>query len=104
MKNNRMAGKGEHQKGFIKTIVIIVVALLIVSYFGLNLRQLADAPTTKDNFSYVATTTVTFWNKYLEKPATYVWNQIFLDLIWNPSIDHLKHLDTVDMSTSSSSF
>ena len=80
-------------------IILIVVALLVLSYFGLNLRGLINQPTTQDNFSYVATTTVSAWNKYLEKPATYIWNQIFLDLIWNPAIDKLKHLDRVDMST-----
>ncbi len=99
MKNNSMAGKGQyragHQGGFIKIIVIIVVALLVLSYFGFNLRSLADSPTTQDNFSYAASTTVNVWSKYLAKPATYVWNEIFLNLIWNPALEQLKHSNTV---------
>ncbi len=100
MKNNRMAGE---QGGFIKWIVIIVVALLILSYFGFSLRELIDRPTTQDNFSYVATTTVTVWDKYLKVPAAYAWNNIFLDLIWDPAIARLKNLERVDMPTSTPS-
>ncbi|MDB5238807.1 MAG: protein of unknown function with transrane region [Candidatus Parcubacteria bacterium] len=98
MKKNRMAGN----RGFIKTIIIIVIALLAISYYGLNLRSLADSPTTKDNFSYVASTTVNVWNKYLSKPATYVWNQIFLHLIWEPAMGKLRNMDHVDLQSTSS--
>lgn len=83
---NKAAGK----RGLIKMIVIIVVALLIISYFGINIRALVSAPTTQDNFSYVATTSVSIWNNYLKAPTTYVWNKIFVELIWNPAIDGLK--------------
>ena len=78
------------ERGFIKLIIIIVIALLIISYFGINLRKVVTAPTTQDNFSYVATTTVSVWNKYLKSPASYLWHKIFVELIWNPAIDNLK--------------
>ena len=79
-------------RGFIKWIIIIVIALLILSYYGFSLKSLVDSPTTQDNFSYAATTTVSFWNKYLERPANYLWNDVFIDLIWNPAIDNLSKI------------
>ncbi len=80
-------------RGLVKTIIMIIIALLILSYFGFNLRTLVSAPTTQDNFGYVASTTVTFWDKYLKNPAHYVWNDVFINLIWNPAIDNLKRLN-----------
>jgi hypothetical protein len=84
---NRIAGQG----GFIKIILMIVAALLVLSYFGINLRELANKPTTKDNVSYVASTTVTVWDKYLKIPATYAWS-IFVNLIWTPAIHNLENM------------
>ena len=80
-------------RGFIKIILIIVVALLVLSYFGFSLRDLVNAPVTQDNFGYVASTTTTFWGKYLKNPATYVWNDVFITLIWNPAVDNIKRLN-----------
>lgn len=80
------------EDGFIRALVIIIIAILIISYFGINLRALVTSPTTKDNFSYVATSTVSVWNNYLKVPATYVWNEVFLNLLWKPALDNLKNV------------
>mgnify|MGYP000964894786 CR=1 FL=1 len=87
MKNTYQTG----ERGFIKWILLIIVALLVISYFGINLRELISSPTTQDNFAYTATTTVTFWNKYLKEPTTYIWKEIFINLIWEPALDNLKN-------------
>jgi hypothetical protein len=77
--------------GIIKMIVLIVIALLILSYFGYNIRSIVNAPNTQDNFSYVGGVVVDVWNNYLKTPATYIWD-IFVNLIWNPAIDNLKNI------------
>ena len=84
--------KQSQQKGFIKIVILIVVGLLVLSYFGISLRNVINAPVTQDNISYTTTATVSVWNTYLKAPATYLWNQIFLELIWNPAIESLKNL------------
>ena len=81
-----------NQKGFIKIIILIVAALLILSYFGISLRAVISSPVTQDNISYTTTGIVGFWNAYLKAPATYVWNQIFLNLIWDPAIDSIRNI------------
>ncbi len=81
-----------NNRGFIKWIIIIVVALLILSYYGFSLRTLVDSPVTQDNIHYVATTTVTIWDKYFKKPATYIWDDVFVSLIWTPAIDNLTKI------------
>lgn len=86
---NKAAGEG----GFIRTVILIVIALLVISYFGINLRSLVSSPTTQDNVSYVASTTVNVWNGYLKVPATYLWNEVFVNLIWKPAIAGLKNAE-----------
>lgn len=76
-------------RGFVKLIIMIVIALLVLSYFGLNLRNIVNSPTGQDNFGYVKTLTVNVWNNYLKKPANYLWNDIWIPLIWRPAVDNL---------------
>lgn len=42
------------QQGIAKLIILIVVAILILSYWGINLRQVAESNTGQANFGYVA--------------------------------------------------
>ena len=79
-------------RGFIKWVIIIVVALLILSYYGFSLRSLVDSPVTQDNFQYVATSSVSVWDKYLKQPATYLYEDVFINLIWTPAIDNLTKI------------
>lgn len=78
-------------RGFLEAIVIIVIALLIISYFNINLRSLVQNPTTQQNASYVETSSVSIWNTYLEKPATYVWNTVIVGLLWNSALNAIKN-------------
>ena len=76
----------------IKWIIILVIVLLVLSYFGFSLRALVDQPVTQDNFTYVATSTVSFWDRYLSQPAGYLWNNVFINLIWDPAIYNLEQM------------
>ena len=85
-----MKNKAAREGGLIKTIVLIIIAILIISYFGINLRALVTSPTTQDNVSYVTTGAINLWNNFLKEPVTYVWNEIFVKLIWNTALENLK--------------
>jgi len=78
-------------RGFIRTIIIIVIALLILSYFGLNIRAIVNSPAGHDNFTYVQEVMYNIWTNYLKGPVTYIWH-IFIDLIWNPAIENLTEM------------
>jgi len=75
-------------RGFINMIILLIIVLLVLSYFGYNLRSIINSPNTQDNFSYVGGSIVDIWNNYLKVPATYAYN-LFIDLIWNPAITNL---------------
>ncbi len=86
-------------RGLVKTIILIVIALLILSYFGLNLRDIVNSPAGRDNFSYTQEVMINVWDNYLKRPVMYLWNDIFLELIWYPAIDNLTKIKNGEMNT-----
>ena len=89
---NTLVKKSATSRGFIRTILLIIVALLVISYFGLNIRAIVNSPAGKDNFTYTQEIMINIWNNYLKGPSTYLWNDIFLDLIWVPAIENLQKI------------
>jgi len=74
-------------------LILIVIALIILGYYGFSVRQAVQNPTTQDNISYIWNGAVAVWNDYLKAPATYLWN-IFVNDIWNPAISNLGTMKT----------
>ncbi|TSC58632.1 MAG: hypothetical protein Greene041679_79 [Parcubacteria group bacterium Greene0416_79] len=70
-------------RGLIKTVLLIVIALVVLGFFGYNLREIADSPTVRDNLSYVWGLLTKLWDNFLAKPAAWIWNTIVIDLIWH---------------------
>ena len=81
-----------HQGGFIKLIILIVVLLVVLGYFGINIRSIVENDTAKSNVSYVWNWTKAMWGTYLASPAKYLWNDVFINLIWNSFIDSMKRI------------
>lgn len=74
----------------IKTIIYIIIGVVILSYLGVDIKRAVESPTTKENFSYVTQAAIYVWDHVLEKPVTYVWNEVVMKLIWNNILEHLK--------------
>ena len=80
-----------HQSGLVRTIIIIIIALLILSYFGFDLERLAKNPTTQKNFNFIEKVVLSLWQNVLKKPVMFVWN-IFVNYIWQPAFNNLKKI------------
>ncbi|MDQ5901649.1 MAG: hypothetical protein QG580_364 [Patescibacteria group bacterium] len=81
--------------GFIslKTLVIIILIIVGLGMFGINLEEdVAGNEDVQDNVSYVYTGVRGFWNRYLSEPASYIWNDIFIELIWESFIVNMQSL------------
>ncbi|MCX6719304.1 MAG: hypothetical protein NTZ38_02940 [Candidatus Taylorbacteria bacterium] len=63
-------------RGLVKFIILIIIALIILGYFGYNLRSIIDSPTVHDNLAYVWDLTVRFWNYCLKAPLEYIFGLI----------------------------
>jgi len=80
------------KSGLIKTVLLIIIAIIILSYFGFDLRAIVEAPETQGNLGYVWGLLVTLWNNYLMQPAIYFWNNIFIDLLWEAFISNFERI------------
>lgn len=76
--------------GFIKLILLIIVVILILSYFGVSLRKVANSQTSKENFEFIKEIgisiwdfCVSIWNKYLAEKMMFIWNDIIIKYGWN---------------------
>jgi len=76
----------------IKMLIIIDIGRVILSYIGFDIKRVIESDQNKQNFGYVKAVIVTVWERYLERPVVYVFHDIFLELIWYPTIDNLKKL------------
>ena len=69
-------------RGFIKAILLIVVALVVLGFFGYNLKDIVNSPDVKGNFAYVWDLLVKLWNWILTL-LSWVWDNIVIKLVWN---------------------
>lgn len=86
----------------IKWIIIIVALLVFLGYVGFDVRKAVEAPTTQSNLTYAKNVTVYVWTKYLQKPATYLWKEVFIKFIWTPTLKALSERTAGDAMTATS--
>ena len=70
------------ESGLIQWIILIIIAILVLSYFGFSLRDLGEDETTQDNFAFVTEWLSFVWENYLRVPSIWIWENI-ISFIWN---------------------
>lgn len=63
-------------RGFLKLIILIVLALVVLGFFGYNFKDIIESPTVKENLQYVWGLAVKLWNNFLAEPANWLWDKI----------------------------
>ncbi len=89
---NLIKKRNASRGGLLRTVIFIIIILLVLSYFGLNIRAIVNSPAGQENFTYVQEIMINVWQNYLKKPVIYLWNDIFLKLIWEPAIENLTKI------------
>lgn len=80
------------ERGLIQWIIIVLIAVIALSYFGFDLHAIIESESTQGNLDYLWGLGVTVWNEYLSRPILYFWHNIFIDLLWNSFIDNLEKI------------
>ena len=70
------------KQGLIKMIILIVIALIVLGYFGFDIKGIMSSSTVQGNLSYVWDFVKTFWNNYLAAPVVYVWDNLIIGVVW----------------------
>ncbi len=76
--NSHGAGK----KGLIKTIILIIIALIILGYFGFNILDIVGGPTVQANLHAAWDFVVNIWTNYLIGPVVYIWDKFVIGILW----------------------
>jgi hypothetical protein len=78
--------------GLIGFIIILIIAIIVLGYFGISLRSIfGHGTTTSDNLLYAWQIVQYVWNNYLVGPAEYVWS-IFYNLLWRSFVENADRI------------
>ncbi len=69
-----------YQNGWIQIVVIIIVAVLILSYFGFNIEDAVESEAAQENFSYLGRLFVALWDNFLSIPVLWLYNNILIPI------------------------
>ena len=101
-----MYSKKQMNGGLIKLVILIVIAILVLSYLGFDLKTFIESDQTQGNLGYVWTFVLNVWENYLKSPVMYFWNEIFIKLIWSAftsNMEKIKAGEPTDLQTNASS-
>lgn len=70
-----MKGGLRNQEGFVKWIIIIIIALVILGFFGFDIKKAVEAPATQSNLNFAEQLTLNIWHNYLQGPVSYIWGK-----------------------------
>jgi|SRR3989344_3976687 len=82
------------QGGFIQLIIILIIVLIVLGYFGFNIQQIIQSPSVSGNLNYVWGLAVNLWSNYLIVPVTFVWNKIIVGMFWNTFTNLIDKVQT----------
>jgi hypothetical protein len=73
-------------------LFLCFIIILVLSYFRINIRSVVESPTGQENLNYVKGEGTGLWNNYLKKPATYFWQDIFVEIFWKSFINNMERI------------
>ncbi|MBU6430895.1 MAG: hypothetical protein KGJ58_01720 [Patescibacteria group bacterium] len=74
--------------GFVKGMLIVIAAIIIFSFF-VDIRSLTESKHLQDNYQYLKTLLSSLWVNYISSAIFYVWNKIFVKLIYTDLFLHI---------------
>lgn len=78
-------------RGLVRGIILIIIALLLLAYFGFNLRSIVSSPTFVDNWDFLKTLCLNIWNNYLKAPSGFIWDKVFIPYVWEPVVNNISN-------------
>jgi len=73
-------------------LVLGFILILVLSYFNISVKSVVESPTGQENLNYVGGGTRNLWNDYLKAPASYLWNDIFINIFWKSFVNNMERI------------
>ncbi len=78
--------------GLVKLIIVIIIAIAVLSWYGVDIKEFFTSEPVQKNFAYIWNFIKDVWNDYLANSAQKLWG-IWVDYIWTPFLEMLKRTD-----------
>jgi hypothetical protein len=75
----------------IKYIILALVAIIVLSFFGYDLKAIIEAPQTQSNLHYAYGGAEVVWNA-VKGPVLYLYNNIFIGILWQAFVNNLGRI------------
>lgn len=77
----------------IRLLTVVILLLVILGLLGVSVQHdVVENPGVQENTSYVESGITQFWNNYLAGPFDYLWNDVFVDILWAAFIENMHRL------------
>ena len=73
-------------------LILGFILILVLSYFKISIKSVVESPEGQENIGYVKGGTVSLWDRYLKGPATYLWNDVFINIFWKSFINNMERI------------
>ena len=73
-------------------LILGFILILVLSYFDIRIKNVVESPAGQENIEYVTGTSKSFWQKYLKDPASYLWNDVWIDIFWQGFINNMERI------------
>ena len=86
--------KNFNEKGIsiLGILILAVVVILVLSYFNVSIKSVVESPSGQENINYVEGGTESLWNEYLAQPASYLWNDVWVNIFWKSFINNMERI------------
>ncbi len=76
----------------IKYIILALIVVIVLSYFGYDLKAIVDAPVTQSNLGYVWSGVSWGWDQ-VKGPVTYIYNNVIIGILWQAFVSNLGRIN-----------
>lgn len=77
----------------IRLLVVAILLLVILGLLGVSVQHdVVENPGVQENTSYVGTGIATFFTTYLAAPFDFLWNDVFVGILWNTFVENMERL------------
>jgi hypothetical protein len=94
-----MKTKQRQQGSILKWIIIIIAVIALASFFfDFSVQEVVEDQQTQENFHYIWSHLVSFYNSYLSELMNKLWN-FFIQYVWSNLGDGLAQLIQISQNT-----
>jgi len=84
--------------GLIMDVIIIIVILIVLGYFGININNVINSPSVQANVGWFGHILTVIWS-WISGPVLWFWNTFIIGVLWNGLLAGLHAAVTTATST-----